>query len=666
MKKLCLNMIVRNEADKIIRCLKSVTPYISCAVILDTGSTDKTPEIMGDYFNQNGIPHTIKVGVFKNFEQARNDALELARRSDFKYDYLLLDDADMVLKVDDPDFRDKLVLPVYGLVQKSGSLSYNNTRLVQRDVTAKYRGVTHEYFDHPQNGVLSGVYFDDKADGTNRKNKFTRDIALLREALEKEPNNARYWFYIGQSYRDAGMHKEAADAYNKRMNMGGWDEEVWNARVNYGHCLLDLKDEGGFIREMLAAYNQRPTRAEPLYDLAKFYRERGLNNAALLVLDTAMKIPYPKDSLFVNDYVYREGLRQEFSVVAFYNENRRQEGFDVTNKLALDGKTWHSTRDHARANMYHYMKPLKDYCPSFTPKRYTFDADGWAIMNPSITNHGDQLLCIFRTVNYDIDADGRYLIKGTDGTTTNDNPIRTRNYLTRLNPKTLEIETCKEILPPKDMPPPRFPLVVGFEDMRLISWKGSLLGSSTVRELNHEGWCEQVLTRLVEEGHHVQITTMNQMLPPVRATEKNWMPLVDKHKNLRFLYRLNTVVDTEGLTVLKHDFEDVAFENISGGSQLVSWDGEGYIAIVHEARLKPGSTKRHYYHRFVWWDRSLAPRSLSVPFYFHDKQIEFAAGMAWSPDKTKLLISYSVDDKEAYITSIDRGEVKDLLWPRPV
>lgn len=664
MKKLCLNMIVRNEADKIVRSLKSVVPYISCAAIFDTGSSDNTVEIMKNFFDANEIPHIIKVGVFKNFEQARNDALEIARRSNLTWDYLLLNDADMCFRVEDKDFRNKLELATYGVTQKSGSLAYHNIRLVRRDVTAKYRGVTHEYFDYPQGAVLNGVWFEDYADGTNRKDKFIRDIALLKDGIAAEPDNGRYWFYLAQSYRDAGMTKEAAEAYNKRMNMGGWDEEVWNSRLNYGECLLELKDEGGFIREMLAAYNQRPTRAEPLYNLAKFYRERGQYNAALLILDTAMKIPYPKDSLFVNDYIHKCGLRQEFSVSAFYSESHRDEGFKVTNALALDATAWPMSRDHARENLFHYMKGIKEFCPSFNPTRVTIDAEGWALLNPSITNHGDQLLMIMRTVNYDIDEHGRYLIKGTDGSITNDNPIRTRNYLLRLSPANLRVETCKEILPPKDMPPPKFPPVVGFEDMRLISYRGSLHTSSTVRELNEEGWCEQVLSRLVEEGHHMRIDSYRQMLPPVRATEKNWMPFVDKHKNLRFMYRLNTIVDDHGRTVVKHDVPNIAFDNISGGSQLVPFK-DGYLAVVHEARLKPGSSKRYYYHRFVWWDGSLRVKLLSAPFFLHAKQIEFVAGMAWSPDKKELLLSYGVDDKEAWIAGIKAMDIERILWPKP-
>ena len=36
---LCLNMIVKNEAHVIRRCLDSVRPFVSHWVIVDTGST---------------------------------------------------------------------------------------------------------------------------------------------------------------------------------------------------------------------------------------------------------------------------------------------------------------------------------------------------------------------------------------------------------------------------------------------------------------------------------------------------------------------------------------------------------------------------------------------------------------------------------------------------
>ena len=138
--------------------------------------------------------------------------------------------------MEDRDFRSRLEAPGYRLMQRTDpGLTYWNTRLAQRNIGARYHGVTHEYLDVP-GGVqeLTGVWYKDHASGSNRVDKFERDIRLLSKALKKEPDNQRYWFYLAQSYRDAGRTAEAAKTYAKRAEMGGWDEEAWYARLSGG------------------------------------------------------------------------------------------------------------------------------------------------------------------------------------------------------------------------------------------------------------------------------------------------------------------------------------------------------------------------------------------------------------------------------------------------
>lgn len=104
-KTICLNMIVKDEEPVITRCLGSVKPIIDYWVIVDTGSSDKTKEVIREFMKD--IPGELHERPWKNFEHNRNEALELAKG---KADYLLIMDADDHLQFD-PSFK----LPVMNL-----------------------------------------------------------------------------------------------------------------------------------------------------------------------------------------------------------------------------------------------------------------------------------------------------------------------------------------------------------------------------------------------------------------------------------------------------------------------------------------------------------------------------------------------------------------------
>ena len=50
--RLLLNSIVKNESGRILRMLESVAPHIVGAVIVDTGSTDNTIELIAKFFQE--------------------------------------------------------------------------------------------------------------------------------------------------------------------------------------------------------------------------------------------------------------------------------------------------------------------------------------------------------------------------------------------------------------------------------------------------------------------------------------------------------------------------------------------------------------------------------------------------------------------------------------
>ena len=212
-KALCLNMIVKNEMANLERCLGAVAPYIACWVIGDTGSTDGTQEFIRSFFAARNIPGELHSFPFVNFAQARNEALDHARASKLRFDYFLFTDADMELTVQNPAFSQDLTSAAYKVIQRSG-VTYWNTRLLRRNVPASYKGVTHEYLDVRTDKTrnLDGVSFIDHATGSNRVEKYERDIRLLTNAIATERDSgmiARYTFYLANTLRDSSQ-KEAA------------------------------------------------------------------------------------------------------------------------------------------------------------------------------------------------------------------------------------------------------------------------------------------------------------------------------------------------------------------------------------------------------------------------------------------------------------------------
>ena len=654
--RLCLNMIVRNEEAILPRALGSIADHISYWVICDTGSTDGTPDLVATFFAQRGIPGELHSFPFDDFGTARNRALELARRSTGPFDYLLLADADMELHVEDPGFRRNLAAPGYQVKQKSG-ITYWNTRLLHRDAPSRYRGVTHEYLElKGQIETLDAIWFTDRSDGANRPGKFERDIRLLEVALERDPGDSRSMFYLAQSYRDAGQMEKAAATFARRFEMGGWEEERWYALVQEARCRHVAGDDAGFLAAAARACQLRPTRAEPLYDLARFYRLHGQYETAMLLCEMAAGIRWPaEDRLFIEDYVYTTGIRQEIAVAGYYcqSERRRSMGRLACNDLAIDVAAPDAVRRESRRNLAFYARTASALMPSFESRQLLLELpiEGRP-MNPSVAVRDGAHYAVVRVVNYETENDTRYRVP--------DGVIRSRNVLVRLDAN-LQPHEPREILPPADFPS-LFPKVLGFEDMRLFAWRGSLWCSATVLERTPEGWCEIVLSRLDETPQGIRLADWRVLTPAgPRRHEKNWMPRVAGDR-LEFIYGCDPVVIVdEGGRTIGSQKPAAALDHLRGGSQAIAF-GEGWLALTHEVSIV--DRRREYLHRFVWFDNSNALRRVTEPFYFLARGLEFAAGLAMRDDGETLIVSFGARDSEAWIATVSSEDVRAALRRR--
>jgi len=331
---ICLNMIVKNEVKVLPRLIRSVKDYIDYYVIVDTGSTDDTIALIKREMSAYGIEGEVHERPWVNFGVNRQQALELAIAAD-KADFLLFIDADEELAVSDSKFFEKLQPGVtYEIEKHQAELRYAVHHLVNvRAGRYRWEGPVHNYLDelgeelpHEVRKDVWIIYHDAegaKSHGVSQEEKYLRDANVLEAELARDPDNARNQFYLAQSYRDAGQLERALECYKKRSSMEqGWDEERFVAQLEAGRICVKLeKSEATVLSELLAAYALRPTRAEPLYELARYYRGKRGYAMATLFAKAGLGTPRPNDQLFIVEGVYSWRLLDELSVASYWVED---------------------------------------------------------------------------------------------------------------------------------------------------------------------------------------------------------------------------------------------------------------------------------------------------------------------------------------------------------
>lgn len=312
--RLCLTMIVRNEARVIRRCLESVRPYITHWAIVDTGSDDDTPRIVREYLG--ATPGQLQHRPWRGFSSSRNEALELARsvlgERDPPAGYLLVLDADERWVCPPSVSLPPLVADVYRVLHRirGGSTRFWLGSIVRASLECRYHGDLHEALAWPPDAReerLPGMEIHGFFDGARNRNplgKYMNDVAVLERARARDPLDARIAFYLAQSYRDAGNLERSIACYRQRVALGGWPEEIWYSLYQIGELLDRLGRLDEAVHAHLEALAHRPSRAEALVALAALRRRQKRWADAASFATRALRLPVPDDILFLDEAAY--------------------------------------------------------------------------------------------------------------------------------------------------------------------------------------------------------------------------------------------------------------------------------------------------------------------------------------------------------------------------
>lgn len=295
--ELTLCMIVKNESAVIERCLASVKPRLSRWCIVDTGSTDGTQEIIRKFMAD--LPGQLHECSWKEYDGSRNEALDLARIECKNEGWLLLIDADEIAH-----FENEFELPVDegydcydAWFRRPASAPWGRPMFVRANkpwyfVLPRHEGLyCREHAptrERPlESLVVLSTYEGARAQEAER-DRFLTDAKVLETWISKNPGHfamSRAVYYAAQSYRCAGhsvhphdraLLQKAVVLYLKRAEMGGYAQEVFTARYLAAQDMVECGYPWERIQQaFLQAYATRTSRAEPLYNIARYYRVQG-------------------------------------------------------------------------------------------------------------------------------------------------------------------------------------------------------------------------------------------------------------------------------------------------------------------------------------------------------------------------------------------------------
>lgn len=226
MEHFSICIIAKNEEKHIEKCLQALVPLKEEIVVVDTGSTDATKEIAAKYAD--GLYDFVWIN---DFSAARNFSIEKASN-----DWVLILDCDEYVTGFDTDAIQAFIK---SSPQSVGQIEHHNLlgeegkeQTIYLDYLERffdrrfyhYEGAIHEQIcaigDLPLTTgrvaitVLHDGYF---GSAKERHEKDMRNLSMLLDNLEKEPDNAYLHFQLGQSYYNMKDYEKALFHYDRAM-----------------------------------------------------------------------------------------------------------------------------------------------------------------------------------------------------------------------------------------------------------------------------------------------------------------------------------------------------------------------------------------------------------------------------------------------------------------
>ena len=353
--KLILTQIMKNESHVAHRMLNSIKSIVDGIVVIDTGSTDDSINIVRKWGEDNGVETHVFERPFDNFENSRNESFKKAReiflsKNDGHTYYNFWLDFDEVIELDPKFDKQKIDKDLYMFNTYIGQMKYTRNELCRLDKPFRFYGPVHEFIisddKNITSGLLEGLVVKVSMDGGSWKSnipaKYLSHAHTLEKYINENRQDPRWIFYTAQSYHDSACVPDNKDENDERLRRSmkyykervsrpdGYPEEIFYAQYRIGTIMRAMEEPWNLaLNELLKAYSFDPLRGEPIKAIIDYYLAVGEWHNAYLFSSFGKKNfhgknPYPQRLLFVDETLYVWKFLECHAATCFYT-NRRDE-----------------------------------------------------------------------------------------------------------------------------------------------------------------------------------------------------------------------------------------------------------------------------------------------------------------------------------------------------
>lgn len=288
-------MIVKNEEDRIGKCLSSVENAVDEIVIVDTGSTDNTKEVVEQY--------TKNIYDFKwidDFAAARNYSFSKATK-----EYVLWLDADDILLEEDRERLIKLKSELDSSVdcvnfqyhyafdeEGKPSLVFQRERLVKRSRKYQWVGFIHEYLD------VDGKSIDADVNVTHCRvhGDGDRNLNIYRKKIEEGFQlSTRDKYYFGKELYYHELYEETIKQLEEFVELPAWEEDKLDALYRIAECYQNMGDNQKAKTVLYQCFDLAAPRAECLFRIGWIFQEEARYLQAIYWYESILKLEQPKN-----------------------------------------------------------------------------------------------------------------------------------------------------------------------------------------------------------------------------------------------------------------------------------------------------------------------------------------------------------------------------------